>query len=160
MIDGVQIKTLKVFQDVPDRPEDTGSGGFLMEVLRDDDGLLKKFGQSTFTSASKGIIKAFHYHERQDDLWFVATGRAKVVLHDLREGSPTKGQTDVLYAGRDDYKLIVIPVGVAHGYQVLSEEPVLLFYHTTESYQAAHPDEKRLAWDDPAIGFDWSADLS
>jgi dTDP-4-dehydrorhamnose 3,5-epimerase len=160
MIDGVRIKQLKVFPDIPDRPEDSGHGGFLMEVLRNDENLLKQFGQSTFTSASKGTIKAFHYHERQDDLWFVATGRAKVVLHDLREDSPTKGQTEVLYAGKDDYKLIVIPVGVAHGYQVMSDESVLLFYHTTEAYNAAQPDEQRLAWNDPTIGFDWNAETS
>ncbi len=156
MIDGVKIKELKVHQDIPDRAEDASRPGFLMEVLRADDDLLKKFGQTIFTVAYKDTIKAFHYHEKQDDLWFVATGQALVVLYDQRDDSPTKGETQVIMAGRDDYKLIVIPIGVAHGYKVLSDEPVMLFYHTTEPYDAKNPDEKRLPHDDPKIGFNWN----
>ncbi|MBN1778711.1 MAG: dTDP-4-dehydrorhamnose 3,5-epimerase family protein [Candidatus Buchananbacteria bacterium] len=156
MIDGVKIKELKVRRDIPDTPDSNTQAGFLMEVLRDDDNLLKKFGQTTFTVAYPGTIKAFHWHKKQDDLWFVATGKAKVVLHDLRDESPTKGETQIIYAGVDDYKLIVIPVGVAHGYQVVGDEPVLLFYHTTESYNATEPDEQRIAYDDKEINFDWS----
>ena len=59
-IDGVKIKNLKVHQDIPDVQERITKKGFLMEVLRDDDDLLSKFGQSTFTVAYKGTIKAFH----------------------------------------------------------------------------------------------------
>ena len=156
MIDGVKIKQLVIHQDVIDRNEKVETPGFLMEVLRDDEGLLKKFGQTTFTVAYKGTIKAFHWHKKQDDLWFVATGKAIVVLHDLRDNSPTKGETQIITAGKDDYKLIVIPRGVAHGYKVLSEEPVLLFYHTTEPYNPRNPDEGRMSFDDSRIGFDWN----
>lgn len=157
MIDGVKIKELKVHQDIPDREEGDEKPGFLMEVLRDDEGFLKKFGQTTFTVAYQGTIKAFHYHKKQDDLWFVATGKAMVVLHDLRDDSPTKRETQVIYAGQDDYKLILIPEGVAHGYKVVSKEPVLLFYHTTKSYNSKKPDEERLPFDDPKISFDWNS---
>ena len=156
MIDGVKVKSLVVRKDVPDTDQPGIPDGFLMEVLRQDDDLLEKFGQSTFTIAYPGIIKAFHWHEQQDDLWFVATGRAVVVLHDLRPDSVTFGKTDTVLAGTDDYQLILIPVGVAHGYKVLGKEPVMLFYHTTEAYDAKHPDEKRIPHDDPKINFDWS----
>lgn len=159
MIEGVKIKQLTVHKDIPDRDEDIGKPGFLMEVLRDDEQLLSRFGQSTMTLAYEGTIKAFHYHEHQDDLWFVATGKAMVVLHDLREDSPTKGETQVLTAGKDEYKLIVIPIGVAHGYKVLSQEPVILFYHTTSSYNPQQPDEKRLPYNDPSINFDWTKEI-
>lgn len=158
MIADVFIKKLKVHADIPDTDEVLSQPGFLMEVLRDDENLLKKFGQTTFTVAYQGTIKAFHYHDKQDDLWFVATGKAMVVLHDLRKDSPTYRQTQIIYAGEGDYKLIVIPVGVAHGYKVLSTEPVLLFYHTTESYNASNPDEKRIAFNDEKIGFDWKSE--
>ena len=156
MIDGVQIKALKVFKDIPDVPDQKTQPGFLMEVLRADDKLMKNFGQTVFTVAYPGTIKAFHWHKKQDDLWFVATGKAQVVLHDLREGSSTKGETQVIMAGQDDYKLILIPVGVAHGYQVLSQEPVLLFYHTTEVYNKDNPDEERIPFDDARINFKWN----
>lgn len=156
-IDDVIVKDLMVHQDIPDVQESIAKPGFLMEVLRDDDGLLKKFGQSTFTLAYKDTIKAFHWHEKQDDLWFVASGTAVIVLHDLRKESKSFGETETFTAGTNDYKLILIPIGVAHGYKVLSDDPVLLFYHTTESYNLKDPDEKRIAYDDPTIGFDWES---
>ncbi len=156
-IEGVTVKELTVHQDIPDVAESVSELGFLMEVLRDDDGLLKRFGQSTFTVAYKDTIKAFHWHEKQDDLWFVASGKAVIVLHDIRDSSSTYGTTETVTAGVDNYKLILIPTGVAHGYKVVSDEPVLLFYHTTESYDPVNPDEKRMAYNDPNIGFNWES---
>ena len=41
---------------------------------------------------------------------------AQVVLHDLREDSPTRSQTDVHYLGDHNRQLLVIPTGVAHGW--------------------------------------------
>ena len=156
MIDGVKIKELKVHKDVFNEGEEiVKEPGILMEVLRSDEGLLEKFGQTIFTIAHKGTVKAFHYHKKQDDHWFFATGKAVVVLHDLRECSKTYKETQVIEAGEGDYKLISIPVGVAHGYKVISDEPVLLFYHTTEVYNKENPDEERMAYNDKSINFNW-----
>lgn len=155
-IHGVTVKQLKVHKDIPDTKEDSGRG-VLMEVLRADEGLLKKFGQTVFTiSYGKGTIKAFHWHRKQDDLWFVATGKVRIVLFDDRPDSPSYRMTDIILAGADDYKLVCIPQGVVHGYQVLTDEPVMLFYHVTETYNAQEPDEQRIAHDDPRINFDWT----
>ncbi|MCD6471034.1 dTDP-4-dehydrorhamnose 3,5-epimerase family protein [bacterium] len=155
MIDGVKIKKLVVHPDVVEKGESIKKLGFLIEVLRADEGLIKKFGQTTFTVAYPGTIKAFHWHKRQDDLWFVASGTALIVLYDLRKDSPTKGQVQIIEAGENDYKLILIPKGVAHGYKVLKDKPVLLFYHTTEPYNPKNPDEERIPFNDSKIGFDW-----
>lgn len=130
--------------------------GYFRELLRDDDDLLERFGQTSITKTYPGVIKAFHWHRYQDDLWYVADGMVRVVLHDLREDSPTHRQTQVIFAGEDNPVLIYIPVGVAHGYQVLGNKPALLFYHVTRSYVAQNPDEERIPWDDPEIGFDWT----
>ena len=130
--------------------------GYFREILRDDDDLLSRFGQTSITKTYPGVIKAFHWHKKQDDLWYVADGMARVVLHDLRDESPTRGETQVIYAGEDNAVLILIPAGVAHGYQVIGPKPVLLFYHVTQSYDPAAPDEERIPYDDPSIGFDWS----
>lgn len=157
MIEGVKIKILNVHPDIPDLEQPGVQPGFLMEVVRSDENLLRRFGQSTYTVAPKGTIKGFHWHERQDDLWFVASGRAAIVLHDLRLQSPTYKQTEVLYAGEGDFKVVMIPVGVLHGYKVLSDQPVALFYHTTEPYNPKDVDERRIAWNDPSIGFDWES---
>jgi dTDP-4-dehydrorhamnose 3,5-epimerase len=130
--------------------------GFFQEILRDDEDLLRRFGQASLSYSHPGVIKAFHYHERQDDLWFFPVGEAEVVLHDLRSGSETSGLTNVFYMGESRPTLLMIPVGVAHGYRVLGDRPLLIVYFTTESYRPGAPDEKRIPWDDPTIGFDWT----
>lgn len=146
-IEGVTVKKLVRHPD--DR-------GYFQEILRDDDQLLRRFGQASLSMSYPGVIKAFHYHERQDDLWFFPVGSAQVVLYDLRADSPTEGITQVLYPGEHNPLLIVIPVGVAHGYRVLGNQPLMIVYFTTESYRPSSPDEKRLDWNDETIGFDWT----
>ena len=133
----------------------TDDRGFFVEILRDDDKLLKKFGQSSMSMSYPGVIKAFHYHKIQDDLWFFPSGNAQVVLHDMRENSETKGETNVFYMGENNPILLYIPVGVAHGYRVLGNTPAAIVYFTTESYDPKAPDEFRIDWNDPAIGFSW-----
>lgn len=134
----------------------TDDRGVFMEILRDDDNLLKRFGQASMSMSYPGVIKAFHYHKEQDDLWFFPSGNVQVVLYDMREDSPTKGETNVFYMGENNPILLYIPVGVAHGYRVLGNTPAAIVYFTTKSYDPKDPDELRIPWDDSTIGFDWS----
>lgn len=146
MIKGVAIKKIISFHD--DR-------GFFAEIAKFGEETFHEIKQTSYTETYPGIIKAFHRHKKQWDVWFVVKGQARVVLHDLREGSPTKGQTDVFYPGEDNRMLIAIPMGVAHGYQVLGNTPMGMFYHTTEPYDPKDPDEEKIPFDSPKINFDW-----
>jgi len=145
-IDDVKIKPLLRHCD---------ERGYFMEVLRDEDNLLERFGQSSYTISYPGVIKAFHWHEKQYDLWFFCSGEARVVLYDLRPESPTYQRLQVIFAGELEPMLIVIPPLVAHGYQVLGNKSACLFYHTTKSYNSDDPDEGRIPFDDPEISFPW-----
>jgi dTDP-4-dehydrorhamnose 3,5-epimerase len=147
MIRDVHVKRLVVHND--DR-------GTLMEVLRADDAFFEPIAQTTYTVAYPGVIKAFHWHKRQKDVWFFATGMAQVVLFDMRAGSPTYRRTEVFYMGERNPLVVSIPERVAHGYRVLGGEPAGLFYHTTAIYDPKDPDEERIPFDSPEIGFDWS----
>lgn len=145
-IEGVKVKHLVKHCD--DR-------GFFAEVLRNDEELLPKFGQISWSTSYPGVIKAFHYHEKQDDIWFFPCGNAQVVLYDLRKDSVTEGETDVYYMGENNPTVLLIPKGVAHGYRVLGEKVATIIYCTTEPYNPLNPDEKRIPWNDKNIGFDW-----
>lgn len=150
MIEGVKVK--KLVKHCDDR-------GFFTELVRDDEPeLLSRFGQASCSMSYPGVIKAFHYHEKQDDLWFFPSGNAQVVLYDLRAGSSTKGETDVYYMGEENPIMLLIPKGVAHGYRVLGQRPATIIYFTTESYNPKNPDEKRINWDDSKIGFSWETE--
>jgi len=148
-IRGVRIK--KLVRHCDDR-------GFFQEILRDDESLLDRFGQLSMSKTFPGVIKAFHYHAHQDDLWFFPSGNAQVVLYDLRKDSATSGVTEKFYMGEDNPTLLLIPRGVAHGYRVLGNLPVVIIYFTTRSYNPADPDEKRIPYNDPDIGFDWETE--
>ena len=132
--------------------------GFFQEILRDDENLLDRFGQLSMSKTFPGVIKAFHYHEHQDDLWFFPSGNAQAVLYDLRKDSPSRGVTEKFYMGEDNPSLLLIPKGVAHGYRVLGNDPVVIIYFTTRSYNPSDPDEKRIPYDDPGIGFNWETE--
>ncbi|MBN2909475.1 dTDP-4-dehydrorhamnose 3,5-epimerase family protein [Polycladomyces sp. WAk] len=147
MIDGVVFQKLEKYCD--DR-------GTFMEIVREDQHLLRRFGQMSVSMSYPGVIKAFHYHREQDDLWYFVSGNAQVVLHDLRETSPTCRQTDVYYMGEENPSVLLIPKGVAHGYRVLGNRPAVIVYLTTHAYNREQPDEERLPWNDPDIGFDWT----
>jgi len=147
MIEGVKIKTLKKFCD--DR-------GFLAELIKFGEETFCEVKQTNYTETFPGVIKAFHWHRKQFDVWFVVRGSAQVVLHDMRVTSTTYKQTQVICAGEDNPCLILIPPGVAHGYRVLGNEKVGLLYHTSEAYDPANPDEERIPFDDSGINFDWT----
>lgn len=129
--------------------------GTFMEVVRDDDNWLERFGQLSASMTYPGVIKAFHYHEHQDDIWYFPYGNVQVVLHDLREDSPTYRVTEVYYMGEENPSVLLIPKKVAHGYRVLGNQPAMIVYLTTKSYQKEKPDEFRIPYNDPKIGFDW-----
>jgi len=146
-VHGVKIK--KVLTHADDR-------GYLREVLREDDAFLTRWEQTTVTKAFPGVIKAFHWHAQQDDVWYFVSGNARVVIYDRRPDSPTFGQTQVTLAGDHNPVTVLIPRGTAHGYQVLGNEPAVLMYHASEMYNPSDPDEFRIPYDDPEIGFDWN----
>jgi dTDP-4-dehydrorhamnose 3,5-epimerase len=112
--------------------------------------------QGNRADRAAGSVVGLHYHLHQADYWYVPAGRARVVLHDLRVGSPTDGATLTLDLGGDggpahDHRGVYIPPGVAHGFAALT--PMTITYLVDGYYNAA--DELGVAWDDPDIGADW-----
>lgn len=103
---------------------------------------------------SAGSLVGLHYHRFQADYWTVADGAVRVVLHDLRVGSPTDGVTlclDLGGEGPERNRGLYIPEGVAHGFAALTDATVV--YLVDRTYDPA--DELGVAWDDPAISADW-----
>ena len=64
----------------------------------------------------------------------VIAGRAKLVMYDLREGSPTRGQLQEVYLGEDNHVLVQIPPGIANGYKAYGDRQVILANCATEPH--------------------------
>ena len=107
--------------------------------------------QANRADRTAGCIVGLHYHLHQADFWYVPFGRARVVLHDLREGGPTDGATLSLELSGDNHRGVFIPPGVAHGFAAVTD--MVITYLVDGYYNPA--DELGLRWDDPAVTADW-----
>ncbi len=148
VIDGVVIVHPTVHSD--DR-------GFFVETFRREwiPGA-REMIQANRGDRQAGAVVGLHFHLHQADYWYVPSGHARVVLHDLRTGSPTDGATLVTDLGAradgsHDHRGIFIPPGVAHGFASLTDGTIT--YLVDGYYNPI--DELGVAWDDPAVEADW-----
>ena len=148
MIAGVQVRPLQ--RHVDDR-------GSLTELLRADWPEFTRFGQALVTVNRPGVIRGWHWHDRQTDVIVVIEGRAKVPLYDGRRHSATYGQVDEYECGDADLKAIFVPPGVWHGYKTVGTEPAIIVNFPDHVYDAAAPDENRAPHDAPGVPYDWNA---
>lgn len=146
MIDGVKVKKLKI---VPDER------GRLMEILRRDDEVFKRFGQVYMTTAKPGVVKAWHYHRKQDDNFTCVYGRMRLALYDARKKSPTRGEINEFVISLDDPMLVTIPKMVYHGFKCVSDEEAVVINTPTLPYNREKPDEYRIDAYDNDIPYDW-----
>lgn len=147
LIKGVKLKPLKVIPD---------ERGRLMEVVRCDDEIFSKFGQVYVTTAYPGVVKAWHFHNNQEDIFTVLSGMMKIVLYDGREESPTHGQINEFFLGERNPKALKIPPRVIHGFKCISEREAMVMNVVSEPYNYDKPDEFRIDPHDNHIGYDWS----
>lgn len=112
--------------------------------------------QSNRADRTARTIVGLHFHLHQADYWYVPTGQARVVLHDLRAGSPTERVTEIVdlgarAEGSHNHSGVYIPPGVAHGFAALTN---VIITYLVDSYYDPN-DELGVAWDDPEIAADW-----
>ncbi len=150
MIRGVEVKQLVRHAD---------ERGFLMELLRSDDPIFSKFGQCYVSMNYPGVVRAWHWHQKQDDFFVVVSGMIRVGLYDMREGSPTRGEVNEFYLGESNNTLLKIPPGVVHGYKTIGVAPSLLVNFPSEVYDRQQPDEHRLPWNTDQIPFNWEIEF-
>lgn len=145
VISGVTIRDLTTHGD--DR-------GFFREVLRaTDPAFVDGFGQLSHSLVQQGVLKAWHGHVYQTQWTYVASGLLRVVLHDPRPDSPTRGVTEEWLMGDGQPgRVYGMPPGVVHGYRCLAG-PAHVVYVTSGTYDLQ--DEVRVPSDDVTIGYDW-----
>lgn len=146
MIHGVKVKKLKVIPD---------ERGRLMEILRRDDDIFERFGQVYMTTAKAGVVKAWHYHKKQDDNFTCVHGRMRLALYDARRRSPTYGEVNEFIVGLDEPILVHIPRLVYHGFKCISDCEALVVNTVTRPYDNKNPDEYRVDPYDNDIPYDW-----
>ncbi len=131
--------------------------GFFMETYRSSsftENGLPPFVQDNFSKSQKGTIRGLHYQVRkpQAKLVMVPRGRVIDVAVDLRKGSRTYGKHVAVEISDENKYLLYIPVGFAHGFQVLSDEA--LFQYKCSDYYFPEG-ERGVNWQDPDLDIPW-----
>lgn len=144
-IDGVEVREVKHV---------VTANGHTTELFREDWGVVRRpVVQMIHVSLRAGALSAWHMHKLKTDYLFVVGGIVKLVLYDDRDGSPSKGQLDVLHLSGMRPMLVVIPPGVWHGLQALSAEGCSFVNFFDHAYDYDDPDDWRLPPDTGEIPF-------
>ncbi len=146
MIKDVEIKKLKILPD---------KRGRLMEILRSDESIFKKFGQVYMTTAYPGVVKAWHYHKKQDDYFTCISGKMRLALYDARKNSPTYKEVNDFTISLDNPMLVRIPRFVYHGFKCVGDKEAIVINTPTRPYNPNTPDEYRIDAVQNDIPYDW-----
>jgi dTDP-4-dehydrorhamnose 3,5-epimerase len=136
--------------------------GFLVEAYRDDAyaelGISDDFVQENHSRSSRGVVRGMHFAvgDGQAKLVRCARGAILDVLVDLRRGSPTYAEWEGFELDDFQMRQLYCPIGFAHGFCVLSDEADVI-YKLDARYDPEV--ERGIAYDDPAIGIEWPADV-
>lgn len=110
--------------------------GWLSELFRADE-LAEEFfptmGYISMTAA--GAARGPHEHVDQADCFaFVGPSNFKIYLWDNRKSSPTFQTRQVLYAGEDAPRSVIIPKGVVHAYKNMGQSPGMVLNFPNRLY--------------------------
>lgn len=149
-LDGLFVIEPRVFTD---------ERGFFLEryiaKVFKENGITTDFVQDNHSYSTKGVLRGLHFQippHAQDKLVWVVSGEVYDAAVDLRVGSPTYGQYEAVTLSAENKKMLFIPQGFAHGFQVLSDTADVL-YKISDYY---FPElDQGIRWDDPDIKIHW-----
>lgn len=122
-------------------------------------GFMHTFVQDNLSwSAKAGTLRGLHCQTApyaQGKLVGVVTGAVRDVIVDVREGSPSFGQSLSVELSEDAPVRLYAPAGFLHGF-VTTAPDTRVAYKVTAGYDAAS--ERSIAWNDPDLAIDWGVD--
>jgi dTDP-4-dehydrorhamnose 3,5-epimerase len=148
-LDGVVLIEPEVYGD---------ERGFLLESFSRAEwsqlGVDIEFVQDNHSRSGQNILRGLHFQTHPGQAKLVRCGRGRIwdVAVDLRRESPTYGQWEGHELDDVAHRQLLVPVGFAHGFCVLSEVADVLY--KVSSYYDPET-ESGIAWDDPDVAVEW-----
>ena len=132
--------------------------GFLVETFREE--LWRELGiemnaaQENQSRSARNILRGLHFQTSPGQAKLVRCLRGRIwdVAVDLRRSSPTRGHWEAHELDDERHRQLLVPVGFAHGFCVLSDLADVA-YKLSSVYDPAT--EAGIAWNDPAVGVEW-----
>lgn len=117
-----------------------------------------EFVQDNESFSSIGVLRGLHYQcgeHAQSKLVRVIKGEVKDIIVDIREGSPSYGESVEVILSESNFKQLFVPRGFAHGFIVLSEQ-ALFSYKCDNFYNK--PSEGQINPLCSNLNLDWGMD--
>ncbi len=141
------------------QPVEDARGCFARTWCRDEFaeyGLTRPFDQCGAShNRKKGTLRGLHYQAapyEEAKLVRCTAGACFDVIADLRPGSPTEGTWVGIELTPANRRMVHVPEGCAHGFQVLADDTEI-FYQIAGRYRAE--EARGIRWDDPGLAIDW-----
>ncbi|MFI4989768.1 MAG: dTDP-4-dehydrorhamnose 3,5-epimerase [Solirubrobacterales bacterium] len=117
-------------------------------------GSQERFVQDNHSRSSRGVLRGMHFQIGAGIAKLVRCARGQIfdVAVDLRRGSPTYGQWYGAELDDESMRALLVPVGFAHGFCVVSDVADVL-YKQTGYYDPEL--ERGIAWNDAEVGIAW-----
>ena len=124
-------------------------------------GLDSEFVQFNISqNKKKGTIRGMHYQEKQykeSKIVACTKGRIFDVIVDLRPNSKTFKKWISIELSKNNYKMLYVPKGFAHGFQTLEDNSEVFYqisqYHNSES-------SRGIRWNDKTFQIKWPLDVT
>jgi dTDP-4-dehydrorhamnose 3,5-epimerase len=130
-----------VIHDVTIRPlvKFIDERGWLAELFREDETVPEVMPAMAYISMTQpGIARGPHEHVDQTDFFcFIGPSNFKVYLWDTRKDSPSCGISQVVFAGIDTPRMVIVPPGVVHAYRNIGTENGIVFNAPNRLYAGA-----------------------
>lgn len=113
------------------------------------------FVQDNQSLSNKGVLRGLHFQNppyQQGKLVRVIKGAVIDAIVDIRKDSPTYGQSFSIELTEDNFKMLWIPPGFAHGFSTLKDNTIFA-YKVTNVYNKES--EGCIKWNDPILNIDW-----
>lgn len=118
-----------------------------------DNGIEYELKETFYTISRKGVIRAIHFQEvnQQPKLVRCISGKVYDVIVDLRPESPTFKKWFGIYLSGENMKELLIPAHFGHGYLVIEDS--IVSYKCSEGFDGKH--DSGIRFDDPDLSIDW-----
>jgi dTDP-4-dehydrorhamnose 3,5-epimerase len=124
-------------------------------VLREF-GIGDEFVQDNHSRSRRGVVRGTHFQPGMAKLIRCARGAILDVLVDLRRSSAGFGRWQSSELSDSNHMRSTAPTAFGHGFCVLSQFADVI-YKTSADYEPTL--KAGFAYDDPAVGIEWPADL-
>jgi dTDP-4-dehydrorhamnose 3,5-epimerase len=113
-----------------------------------------QFRQHSQSRSLGGVLRGVHVRIEpgEEKLIRCSSGRVFDVLVDLRPDSNKFGRWESFILDDVEQRALLVPAGVGHGFQVLSDIADLIYLHTTLHSEGT---DLTIRWDDPDLAINW-----